>query len=193
MNIKYLIGIVIIAIVALFGFMYQHNQNKHEELQKQQEENALQEKRNQEELERLKQQREVEEQQRQLELDRQKVQQKDIKPELNGNNKQETKDIESKHKLTEQDLQTICKSMEELAGTIMEKRQEGTAMSVLMDSTLGAIDNSPGNIKIKEAAKHLIIAAYDIPQFPYGEARAKEVKEFKDQAYLICISPSPNH
>lgn len=68
-----------------------------------------------------------------------------------------------------------CKGVETLATVIMEKRQEGVAMSRLM-----AVDNA-------ESFKNLIIEAYSTPRFSVPSNQREAVKDFANMAYLECV------
>jgi hypothetical protein len=73
-----------------------------------------------------------------------------------------------------------CGQIGDLAETVMTVRQNGAEMSGLM------------NIMLKEEAtkvigKQMVIDAYETPRYNMLENQKREVSEFKNEWYLLCI------
>jgi hypothetical protein len=73
-------------------------------------------------------------------------------------------------------VQATCSSWAELAGRVMDLRQDGMAMEEAMDHTL---DN-----RFLEA---LVVDAYQVAQLTSPHLRKQQTYEFKNKWYLNCL------
>jgi hypothetical protein len=69
-----------------------------------------------------------------------------------------------------------CTGVSTLAGSIMEMRQDGVAMSELYEVLAG----STGSLQ-------MVKLAYQYPMYETREYKIKEVARFKDQLFMLCI------
>ena len=76
-----------------------------------------------------------------------------------------------------QDAQDRCQMVGDLAQAIMERRQEGMAMSAL----IAAIE---GN----ELARLMIIEAYRAPRMSVPENQRREVEDFRNMMEMACYN-----
>lgn len=77
----------------------------------------------------------------------------------------------------------LCSAMEDLAKSIMERRQDGTSMSVMMKVT-----ESIGDINVEKLAKQMVITAYKINKFSTKEYKEDAIKKFSNSVALTCYS-----
>lgn len=70
----------------------------------------------------------------------------------------------------------FCKSLENLAGTIMEKRQNGALMSDMINAVKG-----------DELGTNLIIEAYSKHQYSTEKNKQAEIQKFKSRVFSACI------
>jgi len=70
----------------------------------------------------------------------------------------------------------LCSEVEELAGVIMERRQSGAPMSLL-------IKTAEGN----EVAEKIIIEAYEKSRFSTESYQKKSIENFKSRWFLKCF------
>ena len=75
-----------------------------------------------------------------------------------------------------------CGALEELARTVMEKRQNGFPMKTLVDAISGI-----GDKKGRKAVKMMVIMAYDVPNYNSEEYEREAVNNFADKFYKMCI------
>lgn len=73
----------------------------------------------------------------------------------------------------------VCDSVGKLATKVMEYRQSGVSMSVMM----GSISEGELSTLIEE----VIISAYDKPRYISERMQRRVVEEFRDGTYLECV------
>lgn len=83
----------------------------------------------------------------------------------------------------EEDWRTGCKNAQDIAESIMKGRQQGVAMSKMMEVAEGDAAN------ILEA---LIIEAYDRPRYSTEKMQQRSVQGFRDDVYLECVKARRN-
>lgn len=88
----------------------------------------------------------------------------------------------SKHKYSEEEWLSICKSTAGGAKSIMTSRQRGVSMVDMMDKVVG-----PADPAIKEIIKAFVIDAYNKPRYDTPEVQQKEILDFENAAYLTCV------
>lgn len=71
--------------------------------------------------------------------------------------------------------ETICESYSGLAETIMDGRQTGTPMAVMI-----AI------VSDDAYATHMVRTAYEQPRWHTGESQQRAIEDFRDAVYLEC-------
>lgn len=79
-----------------------------------------------------------------------------------------------------------CAPVAMLAESVMSGRQHGVAMRDMVD----LINKGDGGSSFKEAAKSMIILAYETPIFSSEEYQKKSISEFQNQFYLACMKKS---
>jgi len=72
--------------------------------------------------------------------------------------------------------QATCKDVQDMANSIMGARQAGAPMSKLYEIADG-----------NKLLEHMVIAAYEQPQYATDEYQQKAVKRFADKYFLSCI------
>ncbi|QND57866.1 hypothetical protein [Mesorhizobium huakuii] len=77
-----------------------------------------------------------------------------------------------------------CTAIGELARSIMQKRQNGTDMSVMMSVVEKLADDDP----IKGIGKSMVIMAYEMPLF--SEFKERTISEFANQVQVKCYQGS---
>ncbi|RWC10335.1 MAG: hypothetical protein EOS52_25260 [Mesorhizobium sp.] len=75
-----------------------------------------------------------------------------------------------------------CTAIGGLARNVMEKRQSGTDMSVMMSVVEKLDDKNP----IKDMARSIVIMAYDTPLFSLEENKQQTISEFANQIQVKC-------
>jgi hypothetical protein len=73
----------------------------------------------------------------------------------------------------------LCKSLGKSGELTMRSRQQGVDMSAVME-----LANKAG--PMKQVLRHMIIDAYDEPQYSSKEMQDRVIKEFSNQAQLKC-------
>lgn len=76
------------------------------------------------------------------------------------------------------DGQATCEKISKLARSIMTARQEGIDMAQMMH---------PGGEEASDAARTLVLAAYDLPRYSSPEYVQRASDDFANDAYLACI------
>ena len=74
----------------------------------------------------------------------------------------------------------LCYELSELAGVVMEKRQEGISMGRVMGAMLESGDNNP-------IWSDMVIRAYEEPRMQVPENQRRMIQDFKNQYYLECV------
>ena len=80
-----------------------------------------------------------------------------------------------------EDVQETCSNWAELAGRVMDLRQDGMPLGQAMDHTLANV--------FLEA---LVMDAYEAPELAVPDARKKETLQFQNKWYLNCLRGNPN-
>ncbi|KKW81549.1 hypothetical protein AAV96_03300 [Acinetobacter sp. AG1] len=93
-------------------------------------------------------------------------------------------DVTPKHKYSDEEWMSICKSTSKTARVIMNSRQKGASMSDMMDRIM-AVDTA---VEIKNIIKPFILMAYNKPRFSTPEYMLKAEVDFENEAYLTCMS-----
>ncbi|MFR9677503.1 hypothetical protein [Acinetobacter sp. SEK570] len=91
---------------------------------------------------------------------------------------------QQKHKYSDSEWMSICKSISSTARTIMNRRQNGASMSEMMDGIM-ATDTAA---EFKELIKPFVISAYENPRFSTPENMLKAEIDFENEAYLKCMN-----
>jgi len=78
--------------------------------------------------------------------------------------------------------ESLCPSIGELAGLIMETRQIGARMSELM----AIMPSGDENAELRAVTRSMILAAYDSPRYYGDRARVEAVQEFRSEWELVC-------
>ena len=89
-------------------------------------------------------------------------------------------DTSAAEELTAGDAEA-CKMVSQIAEKIMTARQVGVPMANAMDVMI----DSPG--VLGNAGKVLVEMAYEVPRFQTEEFQHREVVEFGNQAYSMCL------
>ena len=76
-----------------------------------------------------------------------------------------------------QDAQDPCQSAGDLAQVIMERRQDGTPMSTLMNLIQG-----------NEIARLMIVEAYKVPRMAMPANQRREVEDFRNMMEMVCYN-----
>lgn len=79
--------------------------------------------------------------------------------------------------------QEICKSIADLAEVIMQARQNGRDMSVLMD----LVGESFEDAEVRRPYDRMVVLAYDSPRFSVEKNQQDAVSDFKNSVYLSCF------
>lgn len=74
------------------------------------------------------------------------------------------------------EVQATCGRWAELAGRVMDLRQQGMPEEQAMDHTLG-----------NAFLEALVVGAYDVRQLALPGLRAEETRQFKNRWYLNCL------
>lgn len=74
-----------------------------------------------------------------------------------------------------------CKSISDLASSIMELRQDGVPMSRLLDG-FAKVQNDYSAL-----TKLIVIDAYERPRFDVEPYRQRAIVDFVDAHYLLCV------
>ncbi len=96
----------------------------------------------------------------------------------------EDTNTQKKHKYSDSEWMSICKSISSTAKTIMNRRQNGASMSEMMDGIMAA-DTAA---EFKEIIKPFVISAYEKPRFNTPENMLKAEIDFENEAYLTCMN-----
>ena len=80
----------------------------------------------------------------------------------------------------------LCESIYGLAETIMDARQEGVEMPILINSFRETAEESNAP-KILELANEMTIAAYESPRYSTERNRQNAVKDFANNWYVQCF------
>ncbi|RRI02290.1 hypothetical protein EH240_12540 [Mesorhizobium tamadayense] len=84
---------------------------------------------------------------------------------------------------TKADTLTVnCTAIGDLARNVMEKRQSGTDMSVMMAVVEKLADDNP----VKAIGRSIVIMAYDMPLFNLDENKQQTISEFANQIQVKC-------
>jgi hypothetical protein len=75
-----------------------------------------------------------------------------------------------------------CTAIGELARSIMEKRQSGTDMSVMMS----VVDKLDEKDPIKDVGRAMVIEAYEAPLFNGDEFKQRTISEFANKIQVSC-------
>lgn len=89
-----------------------------------------------------------------------------------------------KHKYSDAEWMSICKSASKTARAIMNSRQKGASMSDMMERIMAT--DAPA--EIKKTVKPFVLAAYERPRFSTPEFVLKAEIDFENEAYLTCMS-----
>jgi uncharacterized membrane protein YqiK len=89
-----------------------------------------------------------------------------------------------KHKYSDPEWMSICKSASKTARAIMNSRQKGASMSDMMERIMAT--DAPA--EIKKTIKPFVLAAYERPRFSTPEFVLKAEIDFENEAYLTCMS-----
>lgn len=89
----------------------------------------------------------------------------------------------TKNKYTKGDWLAICKSSSRTARIIMQKRQEGIAMSEMMNTVVATADP-----EIKPRIRSFVIDAYNEQEFETPERKHKSSVEFENKSYVNCLN-----
>lgn len=81
-----------------------------------------------------------------------------------------------------QDEVDACASIGGFAERLMEKRQQGIAMSDLMK----LVASSEGPQHLKNQARQMVIAAYERPQYSIDANKADAIQRFRNEWELRC-------
>lgn len=81
-----------------------------------------------------------------------------------------------------EDWTAKCKSVSELAQTIMKSRQAGVSMSSLIDMEI-----DPG---IRALVTNMVMEAYDSPRYNTEDIKQQTISDFRDEWYLKCAKAS---
>lgn len=81
-----------------------------------------------------------------------------------------------------QDEADACASIGGFAERLMEKRQQGIAMSDLMK----LVASSEGPQHLKNQARQMVIAAYEKPQYSIDANKADAIQRFRNEWELKC-------
>lgn len=74
-----------------------------------------------------------------------------------------------------------CTAIENMAETIMDRRQSGVKMSILMDIAKESKDKSLSRI-----ITSLIIEAYEKPRYNTEKHKRRVIEDFRNNAFLNC-------
>ena len=81
-----------------------------------------------------------------------------------------------------QDEADACASIGGFAEILMEKRQQGIAMSDLMK----LVASAEGPQQLVSIARQMVIAAYEKPQYSVDANKADAVRQFRNEWELKC-------
>ena len=70
-----------------------------------------------------------------------------------------------------------CDELYTVSRMLMQYRQEGKPMNVIINSLKG-----------DKIMRPLVIAAYDVPQYSSPEFKNREINKFANMVYKLCIS-----
>lgn len=87
------------------------------------------------------------------------------------------------HASAEPTTQETCKSIADLAGTIMKARQNGRDMSELMELVGKYFEDA----EERKPYDRMVVLAYDSPRYSTEEYKNKAVSDFKNSVYLGCF------
>lgn len=71
----------------------------------------------------------------------------------------------------------VCASLAELAGDVMELRQDGVQLTEMMKIAEG-----------NELLRFLFLEAYNVPRFGTKEYKDRAIKDFSDMLALVCYN-----
>ena len=77
----------------------------------------------------------------------------------------------------------VCSSFESFAATVMEKRQGGVRMQVMME----IVNSGEASPQLTEVMRGIVINAYEQPNWNSKEMERGAVREFRNEVYLECI------
>lgn len=76
----------------------------------------------------------------------------------------------------------LCESQNDIATTIMQKRQQGVPMITMMK-----VASQTKEAPIRDLLISMTRAAYEYPKFSTPEHQQRQVVEFADQIYIQCL------
>jgi hypothetical protein len=83
----------------------------------------------------------------------------------------------------ENDIYSLCSDLSGLSNKIMTARQNGVAMSKLME----AMTNKVPDEQLNNIVRELIISAYETSRYNSEEIKARKISDFENETYLSCI------
>lgn len=79
------------------------------------------------------------------------------------------------------DKENFCSSVSSLSEKIMSNRQQGVAMSKMLEVGQGA------DPTLYDLAKSIVMAAYEKPRFHTKENIQRSIEDFRDEFFLACV------
>lgn len=80
------------------------------------------------------------------------------------------------------EVQETCRNWADLAGRVMQVRQDGLAQDEAMDHTLG-----------NSTLEAIVMDAYEVQQLAQPAQRDEETLKFQNRWYMNCLLGAPNH
>lgn len=77
----------------------------------------------------------------------------------------------------------LCKSLSEMAGSIMKGRQGGVEMAAMMEVKQEDAD-------VTQAARKIVVQAFEQPRYATKPMQEKAVVDFKNDQFLSCVKSS---
>lgn len=84
--------------------------------------------------------------------------------------------------VTQEDKEAVCNSINEFAGTAMSARQNGVTLA----QSMSALENQE-DAEIKKVLRLITMSAYEAPAYQSDEHKNKEISEFQNQWYMVCL------
>ncbi len=92
-------------------------------------------------------------------------------------------EVEPKNKVDD----SICDSMIKVAEGIMRNRQNGTPIASSLEVVNSIKDGTPANEAVSTLTKQMVIQAYEMPSFSTESYKDDAIREFGAKQYLACM------
>lgn len=85
------------------------------------------------------------------------------------------------------DSNSVCESVIEISESIMRNRLNGVSITNSLEAVNSVKDGTPANEAVSNLAKQIVIEAYESPSFSTDSYKDDAIREFGAKQYLTCI------